>query len=47
MTLAAVDRLMHHSTIFEMNVKIFRRRSAQTGRAASEQSKKPTSKAKG
>ncbi len=46
MTLAAVDRLVHHSTIFEMNVESFRRRSAQAGRAPPEQSKKPTSKAK-
>lgn len=28
MTLAAVDRLVHHATIFEMNVKSFRRREA-------------------
>ena len=47
MTLAAVDRLVHHSTIFEMNVESFRRRSAQTGLAPSVQSKKPTSKTKG
>jgi hypothetical protein len=26
MTLAAVDRLVHHSTIFEMNVESYRRR---------------------
>lgn len=35
MTLAAVDRLVHHATIFEMNVESYRRRSAierkQTG----------------
>ena len=40
MTLAAVDRLVHHSTIFEMNVESYRRRSAmeakrQRGRPAS------------
>lgn len=29
MTLAAVDRLVHHSTILEMNVESYRRRSAQ------------------
>ena len=29
MTLAAVDRLVHHSTILEMNVQSYRRRSAQ------------------
>ena len=28
MTLAAVDRLVHHATIFEMNVESFRRRAA-------------------
>ncbi|MGO9818387.1 MAG: hypothetical protein ACLPG5_10030 [Acidocella sp.] len=28
MTLAAVDRLVHHATIYEMNVKSYRRRSA-------------------
>ena len=30
MTLAAVDRLVHHATIFEMNVESYRRRSAAT-----------------
>ena len=39
MTLAAVDRLVHHATIFEMNVESYRRRSAmeakrQRGRPA-------------
>jgi DNA replication protein DnaC len=33
MTLAAVDRLVHHSTILEMNVESYRRRVAQTGGA--------------
>ena len=33
MTLAAVDRLVHHSTILEMNVKSYRRRAAQAGHA--------------
>jgi DNA replication protein DnaC len=28
MTLAAVDRLVHHATIFEMNVESFRKRAA-------------------
>ena len=28
MTLAAIDRLVHHSTIFEMNVESYRRRAA-------------------
>lgn len=40
MTLAAVDRLVHHATIFEMNVESYRRRSVlevkrQRGRPAS------------
>lgn len=40
MTLAAVDRLVHHAMIFEMNVGSYRRRSAmeakrQRGRPAS------------
>jgi DNA replication protein DnaC len=40
MTLAAVDRLVHHATIFEINVESYRRRSAieakrQRGRPAS------------
>ena len=30
MTLAAVDRLVHHATIFEMNVESYRRRAALT-----------------
>jgi hypothetical protein len=28
MTLAAVDRLVHHATIFELNVESYRRREA-------------------
>ena len=28
MTLAAVDRMVHHATIFEMNVESYRRRAA-------------------
>ena len=28
MTLAAIDRLVHHSTIFEMNVDSYRRKAA-------------------
>lgn len=34
MTLAAVDRLVHHATIFEMNVESYRRRSAVQRRTA-------------
>ena len=45
MTLAAVDRLVHHSTILEMNVESYRRRAAldrkQTvGRTAARQTQK-------
>ncbi len=32
MTLAAVDRLVHHANIFEMNVESYRRRTAQARR---------------
>jgi DNA replication protein DnaC len=35
MTLAAVDRLVHHSTILEMNVESYRRRSAHQVQSAS------------
>jgi DNA replication protein DnaC len=28
MTVAAIDRLVHHATIFEMNVESYRRRAA-------------------
>ena len=34
MTLAAVDRLVHHSTILEMNVESYRRRSAHAGQSS-------------
>lgn len=39
MTLAAVDRLVHHATIFEVNIESYRRRTAleekrQRGRPA-------------
>ena len=33
MTLAAVDRLVHHATILEMNVESYRRKSARTKRS--------------
>ena len=33
MTVAAVDRLVHHSTILEMNVESYRRRTAQGSQA--------------
>ena len=47
MTLATVDRLVHHATIFEMNVESFRRRVAQKGLAPSEQRNPNTSTPKG
>ncbi len=34
MTLAAVDRLVHHATIFEMNVESYRRRTAAQRRTS-------------
>lgn len=34
MTLAAVDRLVHHATILEMNVESYRRRSAHAGQSS-------------
>ena len=33
MTVAAVDRLVHHSTIFELNVESYRRKAAAVGKA--------------
>jgi len=47
MTLAAVDRLVHHATIFEMNVESYRRRAAQSGLAPTEQPSKAKTKTKG
>lgn len=38
MTLAAVDRLVHHAVILEMNVESFRQRSA-----AARQKQRPSS----
>ena len=32
MTVAAVDRLVHHATIFEMNVESYRRKTALENR---------------
>ncbi|MFT6104904.1 MAG: hypothetical protein ACJA1E_001330 [Paracoccaceae bacterium] len=32
MTLAAVDRLVHNATIFEMNVESYRRKAAQNAK---------------
>jgi DNA replication protein DnaC len=43
MTLAAVDRLVHHSTILEMNVESYRRRAANAPQAQARQRSRPTS----
>jgi len=40
MTLAAIDRLVHHSTILEMNVESYRRRAAQQGHAPAARNKR-------
>jgi len=42
MTLAAVDRLVHHATIFELNVESYRRRAAGPGHILTD--KKPKDK---
>jgi DNA replication protein DnaC len=39
MTLAAVDRLVHHATILEMNVQSYRRRTAQAAQSPSRKAK--------
>lgn len=40
MTLAAVDRLVHHSTILEMNVESYRRRTATAAQAPANRARK-------
>ena len=42
MTVAAVDRLVHHSTILEMNVDSYRRRAAQAAKAPARRAKAAT-----
>ena len=42
MTLAAVDRLVHHSTILEMNVESYRRRTAQAAQAPARRARAAT-----
>jgi len=42
MTLAAVDRLVHHSTILEMNVESYRRRAAHAAQPATRRAKPTT-----
>jgi DNA replication protein DnaC len=47
MTLAAIDRLVHHATILEMNVESYRRREAldrKRGRPATHATIKKTEK---
>ncbi len=45
MTLAAVDRLVHHATILEMNVESYRRKAAKSANAPEKaQRKKPAKK---
>jgi DNA replication protein DnaC len=39
MTVAAVDRLVHHATILEMNVQSYRRRTAQAAQSPSRKAK--------
>lgn len=41
MTLAAVDRLVHHATIFEMNVESYRRREAGKNRSQAQPQSSP------
>lgn len=42
MTLAAVDRLVHHATILEMNVESYRRRTAQQAQGQAQSKLAPT-----
>jgi hypothetical protein len=47
MTVAVVDRLVHHATIFEMNVESYRRRAALErkrgrGRPPAQRQSRPT-----
>jgi DNA replication protein DnaC len=42
MTVAAVDRLVHHSTILEMNVESYRRRTAQAEQAPAKRTRAAT-----
>jgi len=47
MTVAAVDRLVHHSTILEMNVESYRRRTAQAKQAPSKRARAATTTMRG
>jgi hypothetical protein len=41
MTIAAIDKLVHHAVIFEMNVESYRRRAALDRKAARAESRSP------
>lgn len=47
MTVAAVDRLVHHATILEMNVDSYRRRAAQEAKAPARRAKPATTSGAG
>ena len=40
MTVAAIDRLVHHSTIFELNVESYRRKKAASDKQTRREGKK-------
>ena len=42
MTVAAVDHLVHHSTILETNVESYRRRATQAAKAPARKTKSAT-----
>ena len=44
MTVAAIDRLVHHSTIFELNVESYRRKKAISGKPARRDEAKDSAK---
>jgi hypothetical protein len=41
MTVAAIDRLVHHAVIFELNVESYRRKAAVARSSAARQPKPP------
>jgi DNA replication protein DnaC len=46
MTLAAIDRLVHHSTILEMNVESYRRRAAEATATSQRGPRRPLKRAR-
>jgi DNA replication protein DnaC len=42
MTVAAIDRLVHHATILELNVESYRRKTAEQAKAGRNPKRKPT-----